>query len=368
MSIDLSKTGLIILAGGRSSRMGEDKAFLALGEHSLVERIINKGREAGIGEIIVVTNEVWKYAFLNVKVVQDFYPGMGPLAGIHAGLFHAKFMNNFIIPCDMPFVTSGLIVKLLNEQKDCQVVVPMMDGKYQPLAAIYTKHCIPLIESLLKGDITKVIRLYDLVKTCYVELKEDVSFFNINTPEDYFKAKLYQEKLMLPPIISVVGTTGSGKTTFLEQLIEELKTRNYQVGVIKNDVHGFEIDKPGKSTWRFREAGADNVMICGPDKMAFIEKHQEKKGLDYYLTFFKEMDLVLTEGFKRENKPKLELYRAENAKDYLLCTEEELAALITDDEPPRTTSRPIFRFGEITKIADFLEENYLKRKGDTPLF
>jgi len=166
---------------------------------------------------------------------------------------------------------------------------------------------------------------------------------------------------MLPPIISVVGTTGSGKTTFLEQLIQELKTRNHKVGIIKNDVHGFDIDKPGKSTWRFREAGADNVMICGPDKMAFIEIHEEKKGLDHYLTFFKEMDLVLTEGFKRENKPKLELYRQENAKDYLLCNEDELAALITDDEPPMKINKPIFRFQDIKKIADFLEETYIKK-------
>lgn len=170
---------------------------------------------------------------------------------------------------------------------------------------------------------------------------------------------------MLPPIISVVGTTGSGKTTFLEGLIQELKARNLKVGIIKNDTHGFEIDKPGKSTWRFREAGADNVMICGPDKMAFIEKHQEKKGLDYYLTFFPEMDLVLTEGFKRENKPKLELYRVENAKDYLLCDEDELVALITDDKPPRKINKPIFGFEDVTRIADFLVEKYIRR-GDTP--
>jgi len=165
---------------------------------------------------------------------------------------------------------------------------------------------------------------------------------------------------MLPPVISVVGTTGSGKTTFLEQLIKELKRRGWKVGIIKNDVHGFEIDQPGKSTWRFREAGADNVMICGPDKMAFIEKHEEKKGLDHYITFFSEMDLVLTEGFKRENKPKLELYRQDNDKNYILCNEAELAALITDDIPPVEINKPIFGFQDITKIADFLEENFIK--------
>lgn len=167
---------------------------------------------------------------------------------------------------------------------------------------------------------------------------------------------------MLPSIISVVGTTGSGKTTFLEKLIKELKGRNWKIGIIKNDVHGFEIDKPGKSTWRFREAGADNVMICGPNKMAYIEKHEAKKSLDHYLTFFKEMDLVLTEGFKRENKPKIELYREDNAKDYILCNEEELVALVTDDTPPVTTAKPIFRMEQIAQIADFLEKEYIKTK------
>ncbi|MDK2822924.1 MAG: molybdopterin-guanine dinucleotide biosynthesis adapter protein [Clostridia bacterium] len=165
---------------------------------------------------------------------------------------------------------------------------------------------------------------------------------------------------MLPPIVSVVGTTGSGKTTFLERLIKELKKRNWKIGVIKNDVHGFDIDKPGKSTWRFREAGADNVMICGPDKMAFIEKHQEKKSLDAYLSYFREMDLVLTEGFKRENKPKIELYRKDNAKDYILCNEDELIAFVTDDIPPKEIAKPIFGFEEISKIADFLEEIFIK--------
>ncbi|KJS21445.1 MAG: hypothetical protein VR72_10510 [Clostridiaceae bacterium BRH_c20a] len=191
MAVDIKNTGIIILAGGKSSRMGKNKAFLALGELTLVEHIIKMGKGAGINEMILVTNEVKNYEFLDVKVVEDYYPGMGPLAGIHSGLIHSKYLNNFVIPCDMPFVTTDIINKLLLDQSDCQVVVPMMDGKYQPLTAIYTRDCIPFIEQLLKENISKVIKLYDLVKTCYVELKDDASFFNINTPNDYLLAKRY---------------------------------------------------------------------------------------------------------------------------------------------------------------------------------
>lgn len=187
----IKELGLIILSGGKSSRMGEDKAFLPLGEHSLIEWLIKKGQESGIKEIIIVANDVAKYKSLKVKVVKDFYPGMGPLAGIHSGLIHSQFVNNFIVPCDMPFITIDIINKLLREQKSCQVVVPTMSGKYQPLTAIYTKKCIPHIQCLLEKNITKVIKLYELVETCYVELSEDTSFFNINTPQDFLEAEKF---------------------------------------------------------------------------------------------------------------------------------------------------------------------------------
>lgn len=189
MTTGFSDVGLIVLSGGKSSRMGEDKAFLALGELTLIEWIIKKGREAGINEIVIVANNIEKFKNLNGKVVKDFFPGQGPLAGIHSGLVHSRLYNNIVVPCDMPFVAMDIFHKLLEKQKDCQVVVPMMDGKYQPLTAIYTKNCIPYIEQLLTNSITKVIKLYELVETCYVELTEDVSFFNINTPEDFVIAQ-----------------------------------------------------------------------------------------------------------------------------------------------------------------------------------
>lgn len=198
MAMRTEQLGLIILSGGKSSRMGEDKAFLSLGEYSLIEWLIKKGLESGIEEIVVVTNQMEKYEQLKIKVVKDFYPGMGPLAGIHSGLVHSRYDNNFVVPCDMPFITLNLIHRLLMAQRErgCQVVVPTMERKFQPLTAIYTKDCIPHIEYLLQNQITKVIELYQLVKTCYVELPEDLTFFNINTPQDFLEAEELLKKEM----------------------------------------------------------------------------------------------------------------------------------------------------------------------------
>lgn len=194
MAINRNGLGIIILAGGKSSRMGQDKAFLTFGKTTLIELLIEKSRNFEFSEIIVVTNDVDKYQGLGVKIVKDFYPGQGPLAGIHSGLTHSSFWNNFVIPCDMPFFSKDLVKKLLNNQGDCKVVVPTMDNKFQPLAALYTKDCIPHIQYLLENKISKVIKLYDLVKTCYLELADDTDFFNINTPHDFLEAKRFLEE------------------------------------------------------------------------------------------------------------------------------------------------------------------------------
>ncbi|MFZ5945510.1 MAG: molybdenum cofactor guanylyltransferase [Bacillota bacterium] len=183
------KMGLIILAGGKSSRMGSDKAFLKLGKHTLIETIISNFNQAGLMEVTIVTNNADKFSDLEAKVVEDYYPGSGPLAGIHSGLINSNCFANYVVPCDMPFISSAILDKLLLYKEDYDVVVPTMNGKFQPLAAIYTKECIKHIEYLLKNNITKVIELYGMVKTCYVELEENLFFFNINTPEDYLEAQ-----------------------------------------------------------------------------------------------------------------------------------------------------------------------------------
>lgn len=111
------------------------------------------------------------------------------------------------------------------------------------------------------------------------------------------------------PVVSFIGYGNSGKTTFLTKIIAKFKDLGYNVGVVKHDVHDFDIDKPGKDTWRHAQAGADIVCISSPVKMAFIKKVERELSLDEILCHVDGVDIIFTEGFKQENKPKIEVYR-----------------------------------------------------------
>ena len=113
------------------------------------------------------------------------------------------------------------------------------------------------------------------------------------------------------PVISVVGKTNVGKTTLLEKLLPELKRRGYRVATIKHDAHRFELDTPGKDTWRHAQAGSDCVVISSAEKLAMIQKVEGELTLDDIVARLPPVDIVLTEGYKRQDKPKIEVSRRE---------------------------------------------------------
>ncbi|MFQ6001600.1 MAG: molybdopterin-guanine dinucleotide biosynthesis protein B [Anaerolineae bacterium] len=158
------------------------------------------------------------------------------------------------------------------------------------------------------------------------------------------------------PIISVVGKSEVGKTTLLEKLIAELKRRGYRLGTIKHDTHGFEIDKPGKDSWRHAQAGSDAVLISSPEKLALIKRVDRERSLDELLAYLGDVDLVLTEGYKSGDKPKIEVSRQARGQE-LLCHEEELLALVTDQ--PFDLDVPQFEHGDVAGLADLIEKEYL---------
>lgn len=162
------------------------------------------------------------------------------------------------------------------------------------------------------------------------------------------------------PVFSIVGkNSNTGKTTVLCNIIQELKKRGYRVATIKHDVHGFEIDHPGKDTWKHGQAGSDIVMISSPEKFAMIEKVQREYTLDEIVSKIDNVDVIITEGYKRENKPKLEVYRRE-AAECLLCEEKELFGLVTDT--PFENKVPQFSFEEVGKLVDYIVELFLVKK------
>lgn len=164
----------------------------------------------------------------------------------------------------------------------------------------------------------------------------------------------------MPPIVCVVGRSDSGKTTFLEKLIPCLKARGLKLAVVKHDRHGFEMDRPGKDTWRLREAGADAVMISAPNQMALIRARLEQElSLDELAGLVDgAVDLVLTEGYKAGDKPKIEVSRLGVSNGELLCTREELLAIVADRPIPMDV--PQFGLEDAQGVAALLAD-YLKR-------
>ncbi len=161
----------------------------------------------------------------------------------------------------------------------------------------------------------------------------------------------------MPPLLSIVGRSGSGKTTLIEKLIPELKQRGYRIGTIKHSLHDFEFDKTGKDSWRHHIAGAETVVLASQAKIAMV-KIADGDNLHALLGYFADLDLVITEGFKREKAPKIELLRA--ARDtQLVCRDDpHLVAVVTDVDV--NLAVPKFGLEDIVDLADFIEQRFLK--------
>jgi molybdopterin molybdotransferase len=165
------------------------------------------------------------------------------------------------------------------------------------------------------------------------------------------------------PIVSIVGKSQSGKTVLMEQLIAEFKKRGYKVAALKHSHGGMEIDHPGKDSWRYAQAGSDAVFVSSPDKLAFIKNLNHDLNIEEIMPIVgPEFDLILAEGFRKSKIPKIEVHRKELGDD-LLCSPEELSAIVTDgslDTPIADSCKlPAFRWGDTVAVADFIEKNFV---------
>ena len=157
-------------------------------------------------------------------------------------------------------------------------------------------------------------------------------------------------------MISIVGRSQSGKTTLIEKLIPVLKRRGYRVGTIKHSHHIFDFDKTGKDSWRHKDAGAETVIVASPGKIAMV-KNDYRGSLDGLQRFFDDLDLIITEGYKKEDKPKIEVVRAARHADVLLENDKHLVAVVSDVELQLNV--PVFDLEDVDRLADFIEKKYL---------
>ena len=180
----------VILAGGRSSRYGRNKALVQYHGTPLIERVI-RVLEGLFENVVLITNSPEEYAYLRLPMEQDIIKGLGPLGGIYTALQTISTEYGFFVACDMPFLNSPLISYIIDQREEYDVVVPKIDWKIEALHALYRKSCLPEVEWLIRNNEYQTIRFFDRLSVRYVE-EDEVrrfdpslrSFLNINRPED----------------------------------------------------------------------------------------------------------------------------------------------------------------------------------------
>lgn len=199
----------VILAGGKSLRLGRSKALQAIGGKSLIQWVVDRLAILST-EIIIATapgETIPCSSAARIKTVVDIYLGKGPLAGIYSGLIASSSARAIVVGCDTPFLSVGLLEYMTQIGSTFDVVVPRIKKKVEPLCAVYSKNCLAPIQELLEQNELRISELFSMVKVRYIEEDEinsldpeHLSFFNINSQADLTRARrLATERGWLPP-------------------------------------------------------------------------------------------------------------------------------------------------------------------------
>ena len=185
----------VILAGGKSSRMGQNKALMSLGGKRLVDRVVEVMHDV-FHDLLMVTNTPDVYADLGVPMVRDIWPEKGSLGGIYSAISHVTTSYCLVVACDMPFLQAAGLRYLITQTTNYDVVVPDVLGELQTLHAIYSKACLQPIEHRLETNRLRIVSFFPDVRVRTVtasELQpydpELLAFQNLNTPEEFQAAE-----------------------------------------------------------------------------------------------------------------------------------------------------------------------------------
>ena len=196
-------TSAIVLAGGKGRRLGVEKHLLEIGGRSLLDTVVARVSAVSDDVIVVASHaDTISIPIRGIKVVSDIVPGRGPLSGLDAGLRVAKFDRALLVACDMPFLSTALLQHLVETATDADAVVPQIAGDLEPLLAVYSRACLPIVEGLLDRQKASMRDLLDDVQVHLVP-EEEVrkfdpegrSWFNVNTPDDADRARVLWEEI-----------------------------------------------------------------------------------------------------------------------------------------------------------------------------
>lgn len=366
-----------ILCGGKSSRMGKDKAALFLEGKTFLERLVSEFSEAdGCDEILICgktegvqgancgrktdgfqnPNCGSEPEFLQgqksgakARFVPDQKREKGPLEGIRRALAEAKSDLVFVCAVDMPFVTKEIpsyLKEFVCSDYGCYVL--FVNGRSEPLCALYKKSVLPIVEEQMAADELKLSRLFEKVPTKFVAVEKSSLpkklFANVNAPLDFFA-------LLKPFVFCVCGIKNSGKTRMVLSLLSAAQSKGYKCAVVKRDGHDVFSDAPGTDTFKFSQAGAlgtavfsdKRFMLCAPTETfckpksvtAATETASKAKTaaaqelVEELTTRCPGLDFVIIEGLKDSALPKIEVLRRE-VSERTTCNKENLICLASD--------------------------------------
>jgi molybdopterin-guanine dinucleotide biosynthesis protein MobB len=366
--------------------MGTNKAFLPFGKYTLMEYQVQRFRPyfEKIYLSVPKMTDSWMQlaARLNCTAIPDRVEKIGPLGGLYSCLSAVTEDLLFFTPVDAPFTSTNAALTI------CQTLEQAIEtnpSKYacvlkhptrgmQPLSAAYAKTCLPVIEHMIQAENYRLRQLLTPEHTVISDiLVPQEHFYNMNDMPSYYHAlQMLAEKqpALFPPdfisqsdqpipYVSFSAKSGTGKTTYLEKLVACLKERGLRIALIKHDAHGFELDQPGKDSYRLREAGVDTMILSGPDQTVQINRHTAgEPSLKQLLSSIQGVDLILIEGYKFGAQPKIQLLRKGYSKAPVGNPENTIAYIADFPYDPVPSDLPVFALNDPQDLAEYLVSSF----------
>ncbi|MCL2373849.1 MAG: molybdopterin-guanine dinucleotide biosynthesis protein B, partial [Treponema sp.] len=323
----------------------KNKAFLTLNGETFLSRLSNALNEfeevllsvgsascdAGSSAESGAESGAEKYSGETIKMVEDIYPGCGPIGGIYSALRHCRSEYLLALSCDMPLFQKDLakyMIGFVDAYHDAFVVVTRQECA-QPQCAIYRRRAADILDRQIKDGNYRLIDALAKMRVKYIPLRYSIFHDDlaqgVNTQAEY--AALL-ERMQGVPVVAVCGVKNSGKTTLLANVIPLLKARGLRVAVIKHDGHDFESDVPGTDSYRLRKAGACAAAVYSSSQY-MIAADRTGTAPDFFAPFFQDADLILLEGGKYTAYPKIEIVRR-GISQYPISDTETLIAICSD--------------------------------------
>ncbi len=380
----ISELGIIVLAGGLSTRMGTDKTRLPWGSTTLLGEMLRKAVLTECGEILVSINreleeseahiiEEARSFGRDIQLVPDAIAMKGPLSGLQSALSIGSREAYIVVSADMPWFSFHWLPSWEVHidsflQGELLAMVPYVGlQEYEPLAAIYKRSVLDTIQEALEGEDVSMHGILEKIPYMEMDMIEEAELYsNVNTRLSYklAKAKAVNRERSVPIVTISASQSKSGKTTVATALIHQLSQRGIVVGMVKSDGHGFSMDKEGTDTWKASQAGAKAVAIAGPNGYAMMVHGESMQRQQQLIRLANEMpvDLVLLESRSHGVAPIIEVVRA-NHNDTRLPQLEDIVAVVTDidDTLEGNTICEQFSFSEedMERLADWIVKELL---------